>query len=123
MKRKETLDPNNLSDIFDGLKVLDGDDEFLLLIQAIENNNDNCDDKARNELTKTAHQRYTRYLKAIDLTDLPFLRGGINKYLQCSKTDYVTQLKLMKQIDEYIYDILSSPIITPLKKKKQCVME
>lgn len=69
MKRKEPLDLalGDLTNVFDGLKVLDGDEEFELLVQAIKNNNENCNEEAKKQILKTAHQRHSRYLKAIDL--------------------------------------------------------
>jgi hypothetical protein len=121
MKRKEPLDLSlgDLTNVFDGLKVLDGDDEFELLVQAIKNNNDNCNEEEK-QLLKTAHQRYSRYVKAIDLTELPTLENGLNKYFQCSENNDVTKLKLIKQIDNHIYDILSSSSSSTSNNKKQC---
>mgnify|MGYP001811185925 CR=1 FL=1 len=122
MKRKEPLDLalGDLTNVFDGLKVLDGDDEFELLVQAIKNNNDNCNEEAKQQLLKTAHQRYSRYLKAIDFTELPSLENCLNKYFQCSENNDLTKLKLIKQIDEHIHDILSSSSSSSSKNKKQC---
>jgi hypothetical protein len=109
MKRKEPCDVQDLSNLFDTLQCLDGDDEFKLLTVAIHSNNNN------ENILKNAHQRHCRYLRAIDLTELPLLEAGINKFLQSS--DNLSKLKLMKQIDTYIFNILMTGFP---KSKKQC---
>lgn len=109
MKRKEPCDVQDLSDMFNTLQCLDGEDEFNLLTIAIQSNDNN------ETILKNAHQRYCRYLRAIDLTDLPLLEAGINKFFQSS--DNLSKLKLMKQIDTYIFNILMTGFP---KSKKQC---
>lgn len=109
MKRKEPSDVHDLSILFGTLQCLDGDDEFKLLTTAIHSNDYN------ENILKNAQQRYCRYLRAIDLTELPILESDLNKFLQSS--DNSTKYKLMKKIDIYIYNILiqASP-----QNKKHC---
>lgn len=121
MKRKtETQQPimieDNLDILLDKLsdmKFIDGEEEFSLLVEAI--NNEDCSEKTTGILLKSADERYKRYLCSINLEDQPLLKAGIEDYFQQSENK--KKFKLMRQIDMYIYRILNEYLERPSKKR------
>ena len=116
MKRKtETEQPNvdALLEELSGMRFIDGEEEFSLLVESI--NNEDYSEKTTKILLKSADERYKRYLTSINMEDLPLLKAGIEAYLQ--QSDLEQKFTLMRQIDQYIYRILDEASERPCKKR------